>query len=285
MILMKIVYFVLDKALSSYYSAMEEQISIIIPIIVALLTGGFIILFLENQHVGANVIERYHFVMQPFMHRLSNYFKFLSSAKVYFSINRGTKKEDAEYVFLFNDLMDRLGRMAFPCIMSGQDYPVSKFSAKQLQGICEDINNVWYYWDNKRSYMIDYCSYDSHKAEMFGKLDREYLNEVFPHKYDETEFSLGMISDVSGTFYANVYEPIQHVPFEYEQWCKKEEEFKKLTFVTIGLCLVTLVVILLLRYVTPLCIMNILTLLNIVLLASCLYKFSKLESLARSVFR
>lgn len=48
MIFMKIVYFVLDKALSSYYSAMEEQISIIIPIIVALLTGGFIILFLEN---------------------------------------------------------------------------------------------------------------------------------------------------------------------------------------------------------------------------------------------
>ena len=75
MILMKIVYFVLDKALSSYYSAMEEQVSIIIPIIVALLTGGFIILFLENQHVGASVIERYHFIMQPFMHRLSNYFK------------------------------------------------------------------------------------------------------------------------------------------------------------------------------------------------------------------
>lgn len=46
-----------------------------------------------------------------------------------------------------------------------------------------------------------------------------------------------------------------------------------------------IVVILLLRYVTPLCIMNILTLFNIVLLASCLYKFSKLESLARSVFR
>ena len=67
---MKIVYFILDKALSSYYSAMEEQVSIIITIIVALLTGGFIILFLENQHVGANVIERYHFVMQPFINTL-----------------------------------------------------------------------------------------------------------------------------------------------------------------------------------------------------------------------
>lgn len=282
---MKIVYFILDKALSSYYSAMEEQVSIIITIIVALLTGGFIILFLENQHVGANVIERYHFVMQPFMHRLSNYFKFLSSAKAHFSINKGTKKDDAEYVFLFNDLMDRLGRFAYPCIMSGQDYPVSKFSAKQLQEICEDINNVWYYWDRKKNYMVDYCSYDSYEAESFGKLDREYLNEVFPHKYDETNFSLGLISDVSGTFYTNVYEPIQHVPFEYERWCKKEDEFKRLTFVTIGLCMGTLVVILLLRYITPLCIMNFLTLLNIALLASCLYKFSKLESLARIVFR
>ena len=282
---MKIVYFILGKALSSYYSAMEEQVSIIITIIVALLTGGFIILFLENQHVGANVIERYHFVMQPFMHRLSNYFKFLSSAKIYFSINKGTKKDDAEYIFQFNDLMDRLGHFAYPCIMSGQDYPVSKFSAKQLQEICEDINNVWYYWDRKRNYMIEYCSYDSYKAELFGKFDREYLNEVFPHKYEETNLSLDLISDVSGTFYTNVYEPIQHVPFEYERWCKKEDEFKRLTFVTIGLCMGTLVVILLLRYITPLCIMNFLTLLNIALLASCLYKFSKLESLARIVFR
>lgn len=138
---------------------------------------------------------------------------------------------------------------------------------------------------SEKNYMVDYCSYDSYEAESFGKLDREYLNEVFPHKYDETNFSLGLISDVSGTFYTNVYEPIQHVPFEYERWCKKEDEFEMLTFVTIGLCMGTLVVILLLRYITPLCIMNFLTLLNIALLASCLYKFSKLESLARRVFR
>lgn len=285
MIFMKIVYFVLDKALSSYYSAMEEQISIIIPIIVALLTGGFIILFLENQHIGANVIERYHFVMQPFMHRLSNYFKFLSSAKVYFSIKKGTKKDEAEYVFAFKDLMDKLSHLAHPCIMSGQDYPVSKFSAIQLDGICDDINNVWYYWDRKRNYMLKYCTYDSYEAELFGKLDREYLNEVFPHKYDETKFSLNLISDVSGTFYTEIYQPIQNVPSEYEYWCKEEEKFKKLTLSTIGLCLITLIVILLLRYFVPLYAMNFLTLLNIGLLVSCLYKFSKLESLSRKLFR
>lgn len=282
---MEIVRLILDKVLSSYYSAMEEQVSIIVSIIVALLTGGFIILFLENQHIGANVIERYHFVMKPFMHRLSNYFKFLSSAKVYFSIKRGTKKDEAEYVFKFKDLMDRLGHYAHLCIMSGQDYPVSKFTAKQLDDICDDINNVWYYWDRKRNYIIDYCTYDSCNAELFGKIDREYLNEVFPHKYDGTNFSLDLISDVSGTFYTEIYQPIQNVPSEYEYWCKEEEIFKKLTLVTIVLSLVTLIVILLFRYFIPLCAMNILTLLNIALLASCLYKFSKLESLSRNLFR
>lgn len=282
---MEIVRLILDKALSPYYSAMEEQVSIIMSIIVALLTGGFIILFLENQHVGANVIERYHFVMKPFMHRLSNYFKFLSSAKVYFSIKKGTMTDEAEYVFKFNDLMDRLGHYAHPCIMSGQDYPVSKFTAKQLDDICADINNVWYYWDRKRNYMIDYCTYDSYKAELFGKFDREYLNEVFPHKCDKMNLSLDLISDVSGTFYTEIYQPIQNVPSEYEYWCKEEEKFKNLTLVTIGLSLFTLIVILLLRYFVPLCAMNILTLLNIALLASCLYKFSKLESLSRKLFR
>lgn len=285
MIFMKIVYFVLDKALSSYYSAMEEQVSIIIPIIVALLTGGFIILFLENQHVGASVIERYHFIMQPFMHRLSNYFKFLSSAKVYFSIKKGTKKDKAEYVFKFNDLMDKLGHYAYPCIMSGQDYPTSKFTAKQLKNICEEINNVWYYWDRKRNYMIDYCTYDTGKTEQFGTLGRECLDVVFPQKYNKQELSLNLISDVSGSFFTEIYQPIQHVPYEYEYWCKQEKIFQATTFCTIGLCLVTLTIILLLRYFIPLCVINLLTLLSIISLVYSLYKFAKIENLSRKLFR
>lgn len=285
MIFMKIVYFVLDKALSSYYSAMEEQVSIIIPIIVALLTGGFIILFLENQHVGASVIERYHFIMQPFMHRLSNYFKFLSSAKVYFSIKKGTKKDEAEYVFAFKDLMDKLSHLAHPCIMSGQDYPTSKFTAKQLENICEEINNVWYYWDRKHNYMIDYCSYDTRKAGQFCTLGKECLKEVFPLKYNEQAFSLNLISDVSGTFFTEIYQPIQHVPYEYEYWCRQEKIFQATTFCTIGLCLVTLTIILLLRYFIPLCVINLLTLLSIISLVYSLYKFAKLENLSRKLFR
>lgn len=280
-----LIRFCLDKAMTSYYAAMEEQVSILVSIITALLTGGFIILFLDNQHVGATVIERYHFVMQPFMHRLSNYFKFLSSATTYFSINKGAKKDEAEYVFKFNDLMDKLGHYAYPCIMSGQDYPASKFTAKQLENICNDINNVWYYWDRKQNYMIDYCSYDTRKAEQFCTLGRECLKEVFPLKYNKQEFSLSLISDVSGTFFAEIYQPIQHVPYEYEYWCKQEKYFQKTTYSIIGLCLFTLLIILLLRYFVPLWVMNILTVLCVITLVYSLYKFTKLEKLARELFR
>ena len=280
-----LIHFCLDKAITSYFSAMEEQVSIIVSIITALLTGGFIILFLENQHVGASVMERYHFIMQPFMHRLSNYFKFLSSATTYFSITKGTKKDEAEYVIIFKDLMDKLGHYAYPCIMSGQDYPASKFTAKQLESICNKINNVWYYWDRKRNYMTDYCSYATRKAELFGTLGREYLNEVFPQKYNKQEFSLNLISDVSGAFFTEIYQPIQHVPYEYEYWCKQEKHFQNTTYCIIGLCLFTLLVILLSRYFVPLWIMNILTVLCVVTLVYSLYKFAKLENLARKLFR
>ena len=53
--LRQLVYYLLDKGLSTYYNAMEDQTSLIVSIVTALLTGGIIILFLENQHVGANV--------------------------------------------------------------------------------------------------------------------------------------------------------------------------------------------------------------------------------------
>ena len=223
--------------------------------------------------------------MQPFMHRLSNYFKFLSSAKVYFSIKKGTKKDEAEYVFAFKDLMDKLSHLAHPCIMSGQDYPTSKFTAKQLENICEEINNVWYYWDRKHNYMIDYCSYDTRKAEQFCTLGKECLKEVFPLKYNEQAFSLNLISDVSGIFFTEIYQPIQHVPYEYEYWCRQEKIFQATTFCTIGLCLVTLTIILLLRYFIPLCVINLLTLLSIISLVYSLYKFAKLENLSRKLFR
>ena len=42
---------------------MEEQVSIIITILAALLTGGFLMIFIESQQVASNMAERFHFIM------------------------------------------------------------------------------------------------------------------------------------------------------------------------------------------------------------------------------
>lgn len=45
---------------------MEEQITNIITILTALLTGGFLMLFIENQQITTYVVERLHQRMNPF---------------------------------------------------------------------------------------------------------------------------------------------------------------------------------------------------------------------------
>ncbi len=61
--------------------------------------------------------------------------------------------------------------------------------------------------------MRDYCTYNTGKAELHGKMAREILSEVFPRKYDNIDFSISLLSDVSGEFYTKVYEPILEYTF------------------------------------------------------------------------
>lgn len=222
--------------------------------------------------------------MKPFMHKLCSYFNFLSSVDNYFSIKKGITKEESEYVFKFKELMNKLERYAYPCIMSGRDYPVSKFTAEELEKICEDINNVWYCLDDKWNYIIDYlicCQ----KVSSFDTMCIEYLNEIFPHKYEKQEISLDLICAVSGKFYTEEYLPIKNIPYEYETWCNLEKTFQKISFYTIVSCLVTLVFVLMLRSLIPFVVINVLAMLSIIALVFSLYEFVRLERLARKLFR
>ena len=65
---------------------MEEQVSIIVTVLAALLTGGFLMIFIESQQVANNMAERFHFIMRPFFHSFTNYARFISSFKIYFGL-------------------------------------------------------------------------------------------------------------------------------------------------------------------------------------------------------
>lgn len=71
---------------------MEEQVSIIVTVLAALLTGGFLMIFIESQQVANNMAERFHFIMRPFFHSFTNYARFISSFKTCFSF-RGIESE------------------------------------------------------------------------------------------------------------------------------------------------------------------------------------------------
>jgi len=274
--------FVVDRLWNSYCIYANEQYSIGVTILTALLTGGFLMLFIENRHIGDNIVNRYYFIMTPFMHRLSNYLKFISSVKTFYVINRGDKEV---YVHDFKLLLDKMEKLAHPCIMSGQDYPCSKFSAQELDNLCDDINRIWYYWDRKHNYMQGHYVYETDKAERFETLGHEYLKEVFFKEFDGREFSMPLISDVSGKFYNDVWQPIQHIPFQYENWQKKDQKFKELSIFTICTSLITLAIILLLRYLIPIWIPILLIIICMASLGYTLYEMIKLDEYSRKLFR
>ncbi|MBP1616051.1 MAG: hypothetical protein H6Q13_3499, partial [Bacteroidetes bacterium] len=53
------------------------ELSIVISILATLLTGGFLMIFIESQKVAGSVTERFHFIMHPFFRSFSSYVRFM----------------------------------------------------------------------------------------------------------------------------------------------------------------------------------------------------------------
>lgn len=258
---------------------MQEEINIIVPILVAILTGGFLMLFIENQHVASSVNERYRFIMKPFYHKLSNYFKFVSCFTTFMHV----KNRKAECVKDFESYVDQMSKLAYPCIMDGMDYPTTYFKAEKLEQICKDINQIWYFWDRKRNYMEDYISYDTESAQYHTDIGREYLHEVLP-KLDGKPWNMNLLMSVSGDFFCSVWQPIHNVPFNYEFWQEKTKHFSNLTIACIAVALATLALILLFRFFIPIWVITALTAVSMTLLAITLWKMVQLNTLSTRLF-
>lgn len=264
---------------SSYSTYTDQQINVIISILVAILTGGFLMLFIENQHVATSVRERYRFIMQPFYHKLTNYFRFVSCFKSYMSV-LDTK---GEYVNDFSKLIEKISRLAYPTIMSGKDYPISYFDAETLYHICSDINQIWWLWDRKHNYFEKCISFDSKRPHLFLEHDNQYLHEV-SDKYDGKEWDMSLLMKVSGDFFSNDWQPIKHVPFHYEHWEKISSRFSSLSVTSILLSLFSLTLILILRYVIPVWIFTVLTMSSIIILSLTVIEILKLNKVSTKLF-
>ncbi|MFA7494207.1 MAG: hypothetical protein WCZ43_11945 [Proteiniphilum sp.] len=258
-----------------------NELSIIISILAALLTGGFLMIFIESQKVASSVTDRFHFIMNPFYHSFSNYVKFISSFKTCFTFKI---PKDDDYIKRLKNDVEEIARLGGQTIMAGQDFSADYFTAKKLDSICKTINNIWYLKDRDYNYVDKNLVFDSRHAEMFSQFTKEYLEEVSP-KYKGMQLTKDMLEKVSGEFYTDIYQPIQDVLWEYELWQKKEKEFKYLTLGTIAFTLVTMMLILLLNCYIPMWIYKALCVICCMLLVLGLYKLITLENLSKTIIR
>lgn len=257
------------------------ELSIIISILTALLTGGFLMIFIESQKVAGSVTDRFHFVMNPFFRSFSSYVKFISSFKTCFTFK---VSKDSEYIKRLKDNVEEIGRLGGQSIISGQDYPADYFTAKELDSICKTINNIWYLIDDKRNYIDKNLEFDSHHAQMFSEHTKDYLDAISP-QYKGVQLTKDLLAKVSGDFFAEIYQPIQHILPQYEIWQKKEKEFKMLTLATIIFTLVTMMLILLFSCCIPMWIYKTLCVMCCGLLILGLYKLIKIENLSKTIMR
>jgi hypothetical protein len=260
---------------------MAEQLSIIISILAALLTGGFLMIFIESQKTAGSVIERFHFVMNPFFCSFTNYVKFISSFKTCFTFK---VSKDSDYINRLKNNVETIAGLGGKSIISGQDYPADYFTAKELDSICNTINDVWYCIDTKHNYINSQLGFDSHHAQRLSEQTKGYLEAISP-KYKGVQLTKDTLANVSGDFFTDIYQPIQHILPHYEFWQRKEKEFKILALVTVGFTLLTMILILLLSCYIPIWIYNALCVACCGLLMFELYKLVKLENLSKTIMR
>jgi len=219
--------------------------------------------------------------MNPFFRSFSSYVRFISFFKDCFTF-KVTK--DSEYIKRLKDNVEEIGRLGEQSIVSGQDFPADHFTAKELDSICKKINDIWYLIDGKQNYIDKYLDFDSRHAQMFSEQTKNYLEAISP-KYKGMSLTKDILAKVSGDFFAEIYQPIQHILPHYEFWQKKEKEFKILILATIVFTLLTMMLVLLLSCYVQIWVYKTFCVICCGLLILGLYKLIKIENLSKTIMR
>ena len=252
---------------------MNNSVQIAVDILLALLTGGILLFFLEVMHLGVEVSREFKSVMNPFYHRLSRFMVFLDFYRYALIVPKDNKACDE-----FKSLIERIARSGLECIMTGRD--MSYQNAKDLDTLCESINHIWYSLDRftevKQEITIDYTSpYD---------VAIEAISEVFP-RYKGKKADRDLLYEASGAFYSSVWEPVQHCTSNYEYFLEEEKSTRRILL--IALLLICLSLLCIMMYVDSFnaWLPCALTIMSSIVFAVSMWKLSHVSSLSKRIIR
>lgn len=235
-----------------------EVHTMLLSILTSIITGGFILVFVEIGNRKNRENDRFDQIMVPFMHKLSSYFRFLSwcGHRIRYS------KPMSEYEIEFKNLVDEIGRYGGRAITSGGDYSKDYFSADELNDICLKINNIWYYHDK-----MNPCRLTWDDRGVDDQFISKELKDIFPNYLSHTR-DVNLVSKVSSDFYTDIYQPIENETYKHEAYI---EHFKRQTVsvaIAVGFVLLGLNIMLFVQL--PIWMMRMLGVVTIILLIVCL---------------
>lgn len=245
----------------------------VITLLSTILTGGVLMLFIESQKLSANVVERFQNIMKPFYHKLSCYMRVLSFFNRAIRINTD---EDDDRIHGLKKQLDNFARLGFQA-----DLATGCYNDKQLENICNWINNIWIYMTN--AYIRNHVTMNTSVLSIVAEHIQESIAEVNP-KYTDSHLDLDFFIQFSGDFYKDTYMPIQGVTLDYERWLQQERQFKILSLVSLFVTLASMLTIILVPCLCDWVIMG-LMLASSLLLTWEVIALIKLDNLANAVCR
>lgn len=239
-----------------YYSEIQP---VAIAILSSIITGGYVLVFVEIGNRKNRENDRHDQIMGPFMHKLSAYFRYISwcKSKILYPTEIDT------YVRHFKDLIESLGKYGSLLNYKGGNLQTGAFMAKELQSIAYNINNLWYWWDKMHPCKLSWEERTEYDKEIIIKELKEinisYLNE---------RLSVDLIAKVSGDFFTDIYQIVEDETFRHEIYQKQFN--RQIKFVVGCFFTVMLILCLMLFMRTPVLLLQISTTVVVFMLGICL---------------
>lgn len=256
---------------------MNDKIEIAVSILTSLLTGGFLLFFIENQHIEKDVVDRFYSKMKPFYNKLTKYLIYVNWSKGVIQY----KNHKTAYISDLIPIMDELSRIAGTSIISGSDIPL--MNAKEIDKLCDKINHIWYIYE-KGLIVRKHISIDKVNGYNYWEtLIKESLTAYNP-KYSNLEINIELLPKVSGDFYVEIWQPVQYVTYQYESWQKKRKISHYFMLGSIVLLLLSLIAILLFSNIIGCTIINYITAFCCLIFGYNVFELVRIKDISNRLF-
>lgn len=245
----------------------------------SLLTGAILVLFLENKHLEQDTTDRFYDRIKPFYHKLTLFVKLVQKFDFAHKYNQEVKNR---ICIATKQNIKNLSSLAGRSILTGSDVQI--MPSKEIEHLCNGINNIWHTHDRYASEYRNYISFVNYNLQNHLKQIEEALIAYNP-KYSDETITIDTLPKIASDFYVDEWQPIQDVTSEYEFWLNKCQFFQKLSKYSIGYTVITILIYILFPEYEGSVFYNILLGISLYLFSWSLYDIYKLMELSKLVMR